>query len=138
MNRSEDRMAGSIDRQRDKSQASARTLQVRELAKSTVNCAVMNQPANDRAEFMGAAIRHLRDLYGAGEGEVEAVSLFGRLAWSATLQTSRVVATARAEHLFAANDGPPTVRDALISALNDPDHANESLRSVADDLERRR
>lgn len=138
MSRAEDRIIGRMDRERGKATVTARTLQIRELAKTTVNCAVMNQPEDDRAEFMSTAIRHLRTLYGAGEGEAVAVSLFGRLAWSATLQTARVVATARAEQLFAANDGPPTVRDALISALNDPEHAHESLRSVADDLERRR
>ena len=101
----EDRMAGRIDRSRDKAQTSARTLQVRELAKATINCAVMEMPEEDRAEFMNAGIRHLRTLYGAGEGEAEAVALFGSLAWSASLQTRRVVAQANADRLFAANDG---------------------------------
>lgn len=138
MSAAEDRIVGNIDRQRGKATVTARTLQVRELAKASVNCAVMNQPEADRAEFMRASIHHLRTLYGAGEGEQEAVSLFGRLAWSAALQTRRVVARATAEQVFAANDGPPTVRDALITALNDPDHAHDSLRPIAKELERRR
>lgn len=106
MTAAEDRMIGRVDRNRDKAATSARTLQVREMAKASVNGAVMELPEEDRAEFMGSAIRHLRTLYGAGEGEAEAVSLFGRLAWSATLQTRRVVAAARAEQLFTrpAND----------------------------------
>lgn len=103
----EDRILGNIDRLKGRASASARTLQVRELAKASINCAVMDLPEEDRAEFMGASIRHLRTLYGAGEGEREAVSLFGSLAWSASLQTARVIAGARAEQLFApkaAND----------------------------------
>ena len=105
----EDRLAGSIDRTRGKAAACARTLQIRADARDGVNALVMAADECDRAETMNAAIRHLRTLYGAGEGEAEAVSLFGRLAWSATLQTGRVVAAARAEQLFAANDAnrPP-------------------------------
>lgn len=108
-NRQEDRILGSIDRTRDKAATSARTLQVREFAKATISCAVMEQPEEDRAEFMNASIRHLRTLYGAGEGEAEACALFGSLAWSASLQTRRVVARATAEQemakIIAANDG---------------------------------
>ena len=112
MSRAEDQIIGGIDRQRGKATTSARTLQVRELAKASINCAVMDVSEEDRAEFMGAAIRHLRTLYGAGEGEREAVSLFGSLAWSATLQTRAAVARATAEQAMAkltnhANDEEP-------------------------------
>jgi hypothetical protein len=84
-------------------------VRVRHEAQIAVNRFVTSLPEEDRAEAMNAAVRHLRTLYGAGEGERVAVSLFGSLAWSATLQTSRVVAQARAEQLFAraANDGEP-------------------------------
>ena len=95
-------------------------------------------PLTTYAEFMRAGIVHLRTLYGAGEGEREAVSLFGSLAWSAALQTQRAVAQATAERVFAANDGPPTAGAALLSALNDPERAHESLRPIAKTLERRR
>lgn len=94
-------MADRVDRRRGKADASARTLQIRELARETINCAVMNQDEEVRAEFMRASILHLRTLYGAGEGETEAVSLFGSLAWSASLQTKRVIAQASAEQAFA-------------------------------------
>lgn len=94
-------LADRIDRRKGKTDASARTLQVRELARATINCAVMNQDEDVRAEFMRASILHLRTLYGAGEGETEAVSLFGSLAWSASLQTKRVIAGAAAEQAFA-------------------------------------
>jgi hypothetical protein len=108
MTRQETQLAGSIDRNRAKAETSARTLQVRELARSTINCAVMEQPETDRAEFMGAAIRHLRTLYGAGEGEPEAVALFGSLAFSKDLNLGKAVAIARAEQelarLTAANE----------------------------------
>lgn len=109
MSRQEDQLAGRIDRQNGRAQTSARTLQIRELARATINCAVMEQPEEDREAFMNASIRHLRALYGAGEGESEAVSLFGSLAWSGALQTRRVVARATAEQemarITAANDG---------------------------------
>lgn len=108
----EDRQNARLDRTRDKAASSARTLQIRELARATINCAVMEQPEEDREAFMNASIRHLRALYGAGEGESEAVSLFGSLAWSGALQTRRVVARATAEQLFARaaneNDGAKT------------------------------
>lgn len=107
MSRQEDRLIGNIDRNMGKAATSARTLQVRAQAVEAVNALVMGTPEIDRAETMNAAIRHLRSLYGAGEGEREAVSLFGSLAWSAVLQTRRVVARATAEQLFstrAAND----------------------------------
>lgn len=109
MTRDEDRIAARIDRDRDKAEASARTLRVRDIARTTINCAVMDAPEEDRAEFMRAAIRHLRTLYGAGEGEREAVSLFASLSWSATLQTRRAIAGAEADQAFArltaTNDG---------------------------------
>lgn len=108
MTRAEEAMAGRIDRLRDKAATSARTLQVREMARAEPNCAVMSQPEDDRAEYMNAAIRHLRTLYGAGEGQAEAVALFGSLAFSKTLTVNRAIASARAEQLFApkaANDG---------------------------------
>lgn len=107
MNRAaEDRIAGKIDRKRDKAMASARTLRTREAAREAVNAAVMGQPEEDRSEFMGSAIRHLRTLYGAGEGQEAAVALFGSLAWSGDLQIGKALASARAEQLFAkpAND----------------------------------
>lgn len=105
--RTEDRLNGAIDRNRDKAATSARTVRIRYEAQTAVNRFVTGLPEEDRAEAMNAAIRHLRTLYGAGEGEREAVSLFGSLAWSATLQTRAVVARATAEKLFsesAAND----------------------------------
>lgn len=136
MSRAEDRMAGNIDRARDKAATSARTLQVRGMAKAVLNCAVMEMPEADRAEFMNASIRHLRALYGAGEGEREAVSLFGSLAFSKELQLSRVIANARATQLFtpkAANDGDTTAGTALASAIRElgPDHP---LAPIVDDL----
>jgi len=109
INHSEDRMLGSVDWKKTKGEASARILRVRDMAKAAVNSAVMELDEADRAEFMGAAIRHLRTLYGAGEGEREAVSLFGSLAWSAALQTRRVIAGAEADQAFSrlavVNDG---------------------------------
>ena len=102
----EDHVLGKIDRARAKAAVSARILQVREMAKASINCAVMEMPEEDRAEFMNAAARHLRTLYGAGEGEREAVSLFGSLAWSGELQARAAIARAEAARLFtkAAND----------------------------------
>lgn len=101
----EDRIIGGIDRQNGKVGASARILQLREIAKAETNCAVKSQNPEEQAEYMGAAIRHLRTLYGETAGEVSAVALFGSLAWSPAIQTRQVVAQARAEQLFAANDG---------------------------------
>lgn len=138
MNRAESAMAGHIDRSRNKAATSARTLQVRTNAREAVNALVMAADETDRAETMGAAIRHLRALYGAGEGEETAVALFGSLAWSATLQTGRAVARARADQVFAANEnrGPVTAGTALASALRQMAEPGRSiLRPVADELE---
>jgi hypothetical protein len=100
-NAAEDHAIGRIDRQRGKAKTTARTLQVRDTARTAVNAAVMAQPEEDRAEFMRASICHLRTLYGAGEGQAEAVALFGSLAWSGDLQIGKAVAVARAEQVFA-------------------------------------
>lgn len=111
MSRTEEWLAGRLDNAAAKEKRTARTLQIRELAKATINCAVMNQPEEDRADFMREAARHLRVLYGAGEGEAEAVALFGSLAWSKALQVRGVVSKAEAERLAhrffpnPANDG---------------------------------
>lgn len=99
MSRAEDQIIGKLDRSSAKEKRTARTLQIRELAKATINCAVMEQPEEDRADFMREAARHVRTLYGAGEGEAEAVALFGSLAFSKTLAVRAVVSKAEAERL---------------------------------------
>lgn len=110
INHNEDNAIGKADRSRAKAATSARVLQVRELARTAINAFVTSLPEEDRCEAMNAATRHLRILYGAGEGEREAVSLFGSLAWSRELQTCAVIARAAAEKAFstqAANDREP-------------------------------
>jgi len=112
MSRNEDHILSTIDRRRDRGTASARTIQVRASAVEAVNAFVTSLPEEDRCDAMNAAIRHLRTLYGSGEGEREAVSLFGSLAWSATLQARAAVARATAEQAMArltnhANDEDP-------------------------------
>jgi hypothetical protein len=95
----EDWLASRLDHTRAKAKETARAAQVREMAVATVNCFVMSLPEEDRESAMSAAARHLRTLYGAGEGEAEAVALFGSLAFSKVLQLGRVVAKAEAERL---------------------------------------
>lgn len=99
MTRREDSLNAAIDRKTGKAQTSARTLQVRADAVEAVNAFVMALPEEDRPEGMNAAIRHLRTLYGAGEGEAEAVALYGSLAFSKVLQVRGVVAKAEAERI---------------------------------------
>jgi hypothetical protein len=106
MTHRETQLAGSIDRNRAKAETSARTLQLRELARSTINCAVMEQPGKDRPEFIRAGVQRFREMYAEATDEATAVALFGSLAWSGDLKVSRGVAAARAEQVFAtaAND----------------------------------
>ena len=99
MTRQETRLNAAIDRKTGKAQTSARTLQVRDAAKEAVNAFVMALPEEDRPEGMNAAIRHLRTLYGAGEGEAEAVALYGSLAFSKVLTVRGVVARAQADRI---------------------------------------
>lgn len=110
INRVEDNAIGKAERSRARAATSARHVQVRDMAKEAINAFVTSLPEEDRCEAMNAATRHLRTLYGAGEGEREAVSLFGSLAWSAELQTRAAIARAAAEKAFstqAANDREP-------------------------------
>lgn len=103
----EDRILGNIDRMKGKATTSARTLAVREMAKGTVNCAVMDQPEEDRAVFLQEAVNHLGTLYTASQGAEATVSLFGKLSRCPTFAINRAVANARAEQAFAklaAND----------------------------------
>ncbi len=106
MNGHQDWLAGKIDRNRAKAADTARAVKVRDMAKLAVNAFVTGLPEEDRAEAMRGAVIHLRTLYGAGEGERAAVSLFGSMAWSAELQTRAAIARAEAARLFtkAAND----------------------------------
>lgn len=111
MTRAEDHLAGKLDRDAAKEKRTARSLQVREMAVAVINCAVMEQPEEDRAGFMREAARHLRTLYGAGHGEKAAVEVFGALGFSKELNVRAVVSKAEAERrahrLFPnpANDG---------------------------------
>ena len=110
INHSEDNAIGAADRSRAKAATSARTLQVRELAKEAINCAVMEMPEEDRAVFMQEAINHLGTLYTASQGAEATVSLFGKLSRCPTFAINRAIANARAEQAFAklaANDREP-------------------------------
>jgi len=107
MTRAEEAMAGRIDRLRDKAATSARTLQVREMARAETNCAVMSQPEEDRAIYMQEAINHLATLYTASQGPAATGSLYSKLSKTPIIGLSRAIASARAEQLFApkaAND----------------------------------
>lgn len=106
MSRSEDAIVGRLDRTRARTADTARALQLRETAMSTINCAVMELAPEDRPDFIRGAVKRLREMYASATSEQAAVSLFGSMAWSAELQTRAVVARATAERLFtkAAND----------------------------------
>ena len=106
MNRAENHTVGRIDRNRSKAAVTARTLAVREMAKVTINCAVMEMPEEDRAVFMQESINHLGTLYSASQGPAATGSLFAKLSKIPVVGLSRAIASARAEQLFAkpAND----------------------------------
>lgn len=141
MNRNEDRLNGGIDRRNRKVAGSARTLQVRDIARVETNCAVMAQPEDVREHYIRASADQLRILAGRHMGERVAVGLFGGLAWSDELKMSRDHARATAEQqlarLTAANDpgGPVAVGDALGSAIRALGQGHP-LAPIADDLER--
>lgn len=107
----EDYLAGRLDRDAAKEKRTARTLQIRDKAREAVNAFVMGLPEDDRADAMRECARHVRTLYGAGEGEAEAVALFGSLAHSKELKLRAIVTKAEAERLAhrlfpnPANDG---------------------------------
>lgn len=111
MSGTEEWLAGRLDNAAAKEKRTARTLQIRDKAREAVNAFVMALPEEDRPDAMREAARHVRTLYGAGEGEAEAVALFGSLAWSKALQVRAVVSKAEAERLAhrlfpnPANDG---------------------------------
>lgn len=99
MNRQQDTAAARIDRANAKAQTSARVLQVRELAKATINCAVMEMPEDDRAEYMRESIRHLHTLYRAGEGQHAAQTLFGSLSKTDEKDLGRAISRARVDQM---------------------------------------
>lgn len=109
MNRSanEDRILGSIDRNRDKAANTARHAGLREMAVARLNCAVMELPEEDREEYLRATASHARTLYGDHKGLEKAAALFGMLAKTPDLIVSRAIVRARADQVFAraANDG---------------------------------
>lgn len=95
----EEWLAGRIDKSRAKAKETARTAQVREMAVATVNCFVMGLPEEDREPAMSAAARHLRTLYGAGQGEREAISLFASLSKTSDTDLGRAIARARVDQI---------------------------------------
>lgn len=107
MNRSETHIVSVVDRNRSKASATARTAQVREMARAETNCAVMSQPEEDRAIYMQEAINHLAILYTASQGPAATGSLYSKLSKTPIVGLGRAIASARAEQLFApkaAND----------------------------------
>lgn len=104
MNRTEDEAVGRADRNRSKATSTARTLQVREMARAVVNCAVMEMPEADRAVFMQEAASHLATLYTASQGPAATGSLYSKLSKTPIIGLSRAIASARAEQLFARAD----------------------------------